>query len=85
MSEPKNTTLFFENKIYRRNRLIDAARMLPVFGFFLFVMPAIFIVGSAPTATRWVFLFVVWVVLIFAAALISHAIKRSALDAGTQD
>ena len=85
MSEHNKTGLFFENAVYRRNRLIDAVRLLPVVGFFLFIMPAIFTTGSAPTAARWVFLFVVWVLLIVTAAFISGALKKNETDAGAQD
>jgi hypothetical protein len=57
---------------------------LPFVGFLLFIMPAIFITGSAPTASRWVFLFVVWVLLLVAAGLISRALRKSEIDAGTK-
>lgn len=85
MSPRPRPGLFHENAVYRRNRLIDAARMLPLAGVFLFIMPALFIVGSAPTASRWVFLFIAWVLLILVAALVSRALKKSEFDAGNQD
>ena len=85
MSTPPTKGIFLETAVYRRKRLIDAARMLPFFGVFLFIMPAVFIVGSAPTASRWVYLFVAWIGLIIAAALIARALRGSETDTGAQD
>lgn len=85
MTKPPKKSVFFESAIYRRNRLVDAARLLPLLGVFLFIVPAIVVVGAAPTASRWVFLFVVWVGLICAAAITSRALKRSEIDIEEKD
>lgn len=85
MSERPKSAVFLENAVYRRNRLIDAARMLPFAGVFLFIMPAIFVENTAPTASRWVFLFVAWVILIIVAALVSRALRKSEFDTRKPD
>ncbi|MEP5758871.1 MAG: hypothetical protein ABJ327_06080 [Litoreibacter sp.] len=93
MSDEGNTTpnrartgsLFFESAIYRRNRLIDAARMMPLLAVVLFVFPALLAFDGVTTSSRWIFFFVVWTLLIAATAVLSHAIKRRTIDnpAGT--
>ncbi|MEQ8368316.1 MAG: hypothetical protein RIB61_16575 [Roseicyclus sp.] len=80
--------LFLERRTYRRNRLQDAARLLPILGFVLIFAP-IFIRGTeampgaegAPGLGDWlVYYFVVWVVLIILTALVSHALIRVSPD-----
>lgn len=73
--------LFLERRTYRRNRLQDAARLLPILGVVLIFAP-IFIRGSEAVApgvestslAQWlVYYFVVWLGLIVITALVSRA------------
>ena len=81
----RSGSLFFESAIYRRNRLIDAARLMPLLAVVLFVFPALLAFEGVATSSRWIFFFVVWTLLIAAMAALSNAIKRRTIDnsAGT--
>jgi hypothetical protein len=63
--------LFLDPDRYRKRRLMDASRMLPVLGAFLFLLPVLWKpeVSGHSTAIEGVYLFVVWLVLILLAAL----------------
>jgi len=76
--------LFLERRTYRRNRLQDAARLLPILGVVLIFAP-IFIRGTdavpgesaGPGLGNWlVYYFVVWLGLIALTALVSRALVR---------
>jgi len=54
--------LFLERESYRRRRLIDAVRLLPVLGLVLFLMPMLW--TRSATATGLVYLFMVWSLLV---------------------
>lgn len=59
--------LFLARSLYRRSRLRDAARLLPLVGLMLFLLPALG--GSGRQAgSSAVYLFVVWALLILVAA-----------------
>ncbi len=77
--------LFLERRTYRRNRLQDAARLLPILGVVLIFAP-IFIRDSNAVqgdmavtglATWLVYYFVIWIVLIALTALVSRALVRT--------
>ncbi|APX10694.1 hypothetical protein [Tateyamaria omphalii] len=71
-----NATLFLEKRSYRRRRLKDALRLLPVVGVLLWMLPVFWPSGGghpadpAPVAmsSAITYVFVVWVLLILAAA-----------------
>ena len=69
---------FLERKTYRRARLEDAARLLPVLGVFLFFAPVVIqSSGSGGGTGRWLLLFMaIWLFLILLAALVSWALRR---------
>ena len=81
---------FLEKAGYRRRRLIDAARLLPVFGAILFLVPLLWRQGDAggvATTRAMLFVFGVWVVLVAVSALISARLRDSAelgRDAGNR-
>lgn len=81
--EPRQT-LFLQRQPYRRRRLTDAARVLPVFGAFLFFVPAFLIVRGTPgtTSVMWLFLFGTWIALIVSGALISRVLRGVDTGAG---
>jgi hypothetical protein len=74
--------LFLERETYRRRRLADAARILPIAGLIAVLLPALW--SRAPgqgaaapalnTAQEAVYLFVLWGVLVVAAALLTRAL-----------
>jgi hypothetical protein len=66
--------LFVARRTYRRRRLMDALRLLPWLGAFLFGLPLLW---SAPTTTSGLlYLFGAWAVLI----LLSFALVRRFTD-----
>lgn len=80
MSRP---TTFLARETYRRRRLIDAMRVLPGLGVFLFLVP-ILGAGQGVRSTAWsgIYLFVVWFGLIVGAALLVRALSRAPGGAG---
>lgn len=77
--------MFLERRTYRRNRLQDAARLLPILGLMLIFAP-IFIrdtdavpIGEAgPTMGAWLIYYTaVWIALIVVTGLISRALVRT--------
>jgi len=63
--------LFLERETYRRRRLMDAARLLPLFGAALLLVP-VFWSQDHRTAAGIVYLFVVWLLLIVAAGVLAR-------------
>lgn len=65
---------------YRRKRLRDAARLLPVLGVALLLVPLLWTRSDAPggvgNATALLYLFGVWAGLILAAFLLSRPLRR---------
>ncbi|MDJ0827726.1 MAG: hypothetical protein QNJ16_19735 [Rhodobacter sp.] len=78
MSRPP-ATVFLERRSYRRRRLTDAARMLPLVGALLFLVPLLWAGGddsAARTAAGGVFIFAVWgALIVIAGALSRHLIR----------
>ncbi len=75
--------LFLERRSYRRRRLTDAARLLPVVGALAFLLPLLWApdrADTAATAATTVYVFVVWAVLILSAILLSRALRRQGED-----
>jgi hypothetical protein len=68
------TPLFLQRRPYRRRRRMDAARLLPVFGLFLFLLPILWAPVAdegRSTAADGIFLFAVWALLILVAHLLA--------------
>lgn len=70
--------LFLARAAYRRRRLRDAARLLPVFGVFLVLLPILWtpVAADRDTATDGIYLFAVWFLLIVVAALFARPLRR---------
>lgn len=66
--------LFLRPEPYRHRRLIDAARLIPVFGAFLLIVPPLLLPAGQTGATSSVviYLFGLWTILIVLAALIAR-------------
>lgn len=66
--------LFLARASYRKRRLRDGARMLPVFGAVLFFLPLLWAQSSTQIVVHWFFLFGVWIALIVVTAVISRGL-----------
>ncbi|KUF10295.1 hypothetical protein [Pseudoponticoccus marisrubri] len=71
--------LFVERQTYRRRRLVDAARALPLLGLLLWCVPLLWLIPEEPlpTSTALVYLFVVWAGLVVGAAAMIFALRRA--------
>ena len=77
MTAPRGP-LFLERQVYRRRRLADAARVLPVAGLVALVLPVLWSAGGGmSTASEAVYLFALWFLLILAAALLSRPLREA--------
>ena len=75
--------LFLPRPEYRKRRLVDAARLLPVFGGFLMFLPILWSPAGAQgrdTARDGIYLFVVWAVLVGLAAWLAPSLTDAADD-----
>lgn len=80
--------LFLARTPYRRRRLRDAARLLPVFGAVLIALPVLWgptEVGGRSLAADSVYFFAVWALLIAIAAAFAPGLSRSDGDARDED
>ena len=71
--------LFLAHDGYRRRRIMDAARVLPVIGAFLFFVPLLWSGdggGDANTAMGVVYLFAIWLGLVVAAFVFSLSLRH---------
>lgn len=77
--KPPRRPLFLDPGRYRRRRLMDAARLLPVVGAFLFLLPILWLPESTGhrTATDGIYLFAVWAALIVIACLFAPRLAAS--------
>ncbi|MEO9823179.1 MAG: hypothetical protein ABJF50_02035 [Paracoccaceae bacterium] len=63
--------IFLERESYRRRRLADAAKLSPVLGAVLFLMPVLW-AGAGSTAGGLVYLFGAWALMILVMKLLSR-------------
>ncbi len=76
--KPMRKALFLERDTYRRRRIMDAARILPVVGLVLILLPALWSRGGGTNvAAEAVYLFVLWGVLVVVAAILSRSLRAS--------
>lgn len=78
--------LFVARRAYRRRRLTDAARLWPILGLFLFVMPVLWQGddGQLPqTAFGGLYLFAVWAGLILGAFVLARRLGRGSGQSST--
>ncbi|MBY5934079.1 hypothetical protein KUV51_13805 [Tateyamaria omphalii] len=87
-----SATLFLEKRSYRRRRLMDALRLLPIVGVLLWMLPVFWPSGgdhpADPTpvamSSAVTYVFVVWILLILAAAVLWWFIgERDRADEGS--
>ncbi|TYB82498.1 hypothetical protein [Maritimibacter fusiformis] len=76
--------VFLAQSTYRRRRLIDAVRMVPVIGLLFFLLP---ILGSGgetrATSSGGIYLFSVWLVLIVVSAVLTRLLSRGTQGVGS--
>lgn len=83
MAKRDRVPMFLARRAYRRRRLIDAARLLPVFAGFLVLVPLLWDDGrgDAPVmAEHAAYLFVIWALFVAAAAALAAALRPSDLN-----
>lgn len=76
---------FLARRSYRRRRMIDAARLLPVLGLFLVLLPILWRPAATPepdTARGGLYLFAVWLLLIAVAFVLARRLSRAERDGG---
>ena len=73
--ERSRVPLFLGREIYRRRRVMDAARLLPAFGTALLLLPMLWAKDHG-TAAGAVYTFIVWFLLIGAAAFLAHRLSE---------
>lgn len=67
--------LFLERQVYMRRRLGDGAKVLPVVGTVLVLLPILW-AGTARTAGSGLYLFGVWAFLIVIVAFVSRGLRE---------
>lgn len=82
--------VFLEKRSYRRRRLMDASKLLPILGSLVFLVPLLWLVGGenadpVPTSQVVVFIFASWAGLIAINAVFGFAVGRWAEDWGRTD
>lgn len=74
------TPLFLERQSYRRRRLIDFIRMVPVIGAVLWAVPLLWPSGAdstTSTSVAIVYLFGVWLGVIVLGAILARLLKKA--------
>lgn len=78
------TPLFLERRSYRQRRLMDAARLMPLLGGVLWVVPLLWgRAGEVSTSTAMLYIFGVWLLLAGLALMLSVKLEDSSDEAGT--
>ncbi|ETW11736.1 hypothetical protein ATO8_15853 [Roseivivax marinus] len=80
--DPATPPIFLERRSYRRRRVRDAARLLPVLGLLGWTVPLLWPLGAAAprVSSALVYLFVVWAVLVAAGAALSVLLARGEVE-----
>jgi hypothetical protein len=80
MSQRPKTPVFLQKASYRQRRVRDAAKLVPVLGAVLLMMPLTWqddAQGATTNASALVYIFGVWIVLIGLTAVLSGLIRSS--------
>ncbi|WP_306113632.1 MULTISPECIES: hypothetical protein [unclassified Roseovarius] len=71
--------VFVERRTYRRRRLVDAARLLPVLGVALICLPLLWISDTGTTTSTtyaMIYFFGLWVALVVVTGLLAKYLKE---------
>ncbi|MCT4558632.1 MAG: hypothetical protein N4A61_11330 [Pelagimonas sp.] len=81
------TPLFVERQTYRRRRLVDGVRALPVLGVALWTLPLLWAVPDEPmrASTALIYIFAVWFWLAVGAGVLVFALRRPPVTATAQE
>lgn len=77
MSLPPDRPIFLERTAYRRRRLEDAARLLPIFAVLAVLVPVWLLPVTVSGAGGMVWLFSLWLVIIVMSAIIHRLLARA--------
>ncbi|MEM7470011.1 MAG: hypothetical protein AAF340_01575 [Pseudomonadota bacterium] len=78
---PHRRTEFLQRSVYRRRRLLDGLRVLPLLGLMLFLLPAVLLAGGpGTTAIRLIYFFITWAGLILVCALLVRRLSDADED-----
>ena len=85
MSVPPNT--FLERRSYRRRRVVDAYRLLPLLGIWLFLVPVFWSATQAETELGSAFMYILfaWLFLITICAALKIMFDRLQADNSETD
>jgi hypothetical protein len=83
MSPPKQPPVFLERRSYRQRRMMDALRILPVFGVLLWTFPLFWPAAPDPSdraasvtmSSAVIYVFAVWTLLIVASFTLRHLLR----------
>jgi hypothetical protein len=75
---PERVSVFLARRSYRRRRVADAARLLPLAGGILFCVPLLWkgAEGGARTVGAMIYIFLLWVLLVTVSALVSRHLRH---------
>ena len=76
MSLPRGGPVFLERRRYRRRRLGDVARLLPVLGAIGLAVPLLWTRDTTSTSGALLYLFGLWALLILAAWALGRTLER---------
>ncbi|WBU64177.1 hypothetical protein [Paracoccus aerodenitrificans] len=85
MSLPTDRPIFLERAAYRRRRLKDAAKLLPVVTLLLLLVPVWLAPGEISGAAGIIWTFAVWLTVIIASAALSYGLSRKTPDEASPD
>ena len=71
--------VYLERRRYRRRRIIEALKVLPVLGIFLFGVPLLWSEG-VKTSDAMIYFFSVWLALVFAAVWLARRLGAGAVE-----
>jgi len=74
---PERVPVFLARRSYRRRRVADAARLLPLAGSVLFCVPLLWKAADtgARTVSAMTYVFALWVLLVVLSALVSRHLR----------
>lgn len=80
MADQPSRSIFLERANYRRRRIADAARAVPILGGVLVMLPLLWPEaegdGGVGTVSAFLFVFGIWALMIAVAALLSRWLKH---------
>ncbi len=83
-TETARATVFLERQTYRRRRLVDAARLVPILGLLLWLVPLLWPTeGDSRTSmsTAIIYLFGVWIALVILKFFIALPLRNASSEA----